>query len=175
MPSRARRHPTTPREPPSPKLTYFEDRGTVLDAPLDVVWDFMQNDEKFHPRAHGSTLRNFKARRLSEVSIRLRCEVRDGVGDGWRRMVARMTTIRPAMRVVEELEGELGGSKMVFLYTPRGKRTAVDIFCYMRSSTLSPTEIRRRTLASFASAHREDLPFLRRYARQHPSKTGSRS
>jgi hypothetical protein len=167
-------HPTkTRREHPSPTMTYVEDRGTVLDAPLEVVWDFLQKDEEFHPKAHATTLRNVKWKDLSEVTGIIRCEVDDG--DGWRKMVARLTTIRPAVRVVEELEGPYAGSKMVFLYSPRGRKTAVDVLCYMRSSELSPQEIKRKQLRTFASAHAEDVPYLRRFARKHPLVQGPRS
>jgi hypothetical protein len=161
------------RELPSPGMTYVEDRGTVLDAPLEVVWDFLQKDEEFHPKAHATTLRNVKWKDLSEVTGIIRCEVDDG--DGWRKMVARLTTIRPAVRIVEELEGPYAGSKMVFLYSPRGSKTAVDVLCYMRSSELSPQEIKRKQLRTFASAHAEDVPYLRRFARRHPQVRGPRS
>jgi hypothetical protein len=162
--ARARHLAKIPREPPPSSMTYVEDRGTLLDAPLEIVWDFMQGDKEFHPRAHATTLRNIKWKDLSEVTGIIRCEVDDG--DGWRKMVARLTTIRPAVRIVEELEGPYAGTKMVFLYTPRGRKTAVDVLCYMRSSELSPREIRQKQLRALASAHAEDVPYLRRFARK---------
>jgi hypothetical protein len=170
---RAKHFAKTARKSPSPGMTYIEDRGTVLDAPLEVVWDFMQRDEEFHPKAHTTTLRRVKWKDLSEVTGIIRCEVDDG--DGWRRMVARLTTIRPAVRIVEELEGPYAGSKMVFLYSPRGRRTAVDVLCYMRSSELSPREMKRRQLGALASAAAEDAPWLRRFARKHPAGLRPRS
>jgi hypothetical protein len=110
-------------------------------------------------------LRNVRWKDLSEVTGIIRCEVEDG--DGWRTMVARLTTIRPAARIIEEHEGPYAGSKMVLLYAPRGRKTAVDVFCYMRSTELSPREIRHKQLRTFASAHAEDVPYLRRFARNH--------
>ena len=94
----------TQREHSSPSLTYFEDRGTVLDAPLEVVWDFMQKDEEFHPKAHAPTLRNFKTKALSEVTNVIRFERRTS-GGRWTKFVSRMTVMRPAVRVKEDLEG----------------------------------------------------------------------
>jgi hypothetical protein len=167
-------HPAkTPRQRPSPSMTYFEDRGTVLDAPLEVVWDFIEKDEEFHPKAHGPTLRNFESKELSEVTRLIHCEVL--WGGHWRKMVTRFTSIRPAVRINEWLEGPYAGSKFVLLYSPRGRRTAVDILCYMHSSELSPEEIKRETLGTFAKSHAEDLPYLRRFARKHPGGLGPQS
>jgi hypothetical protein len=161
------------REPPSPSLTYFEDRGGLLDAPIDTVWDYLEKDDEFHPKAHAASLRNLVAKELSEVTSLIRCEV---LWDGrWRRMVSRMTSVRPAMRINEELEGPYAGSKMVFLYAPRGRRTAIDVRCYMHSSEYSPKEIQRVVLKDLATTHAEDAPFLRRYSRKHPRGEGPRS
>ncbi len=151
---------------PSPEMTYFEDRGTVYDAPIEVLWDFMEKDEEFHPKAHSTSLRNFEAKELSEVTSLVRCEVQDGGGQ-WRKMVARITSIRPAARVNEELEGPYAGSKTVYLYSPRGRKTAVDVLFYMRSSELTPEEIRRDRLKTHANAFAEDVPYLRRFVRKH--------
>ena len=49
-------------------MIYFEDRGTVLDAPIDVVWDFMVKDNEFHPMAHQNGLRNMKWKDLNEIT-----------------------------------------------------------------------------------------------------------
>ena len=164
----------TQREHSSPSLTYFEDRGTVLDAPLEVVWDFMQKDEEFHPKAHAPTLRNFKTKALSEVTNVIRFERRTS-GGRWTKFVSRMTVMRPAVRVKEDLEGPYAGSVTVHVYRPRGRKTSVDILCYMRSSEFSPMEIKREWLKIFARAGAEDAPWLRRFARKHPAGIGPRS
>lgn len=150
----------------SPDMTYFEDRGSVYDAPIEVLWDFMEKDEEFHPKAHSTGLRNFEAKEISEVTSVVRCEVRNGEGQ-WRRMVARITSIRPAVRIQEELEGPYAGSKTVYLYSPRGRKTAVDILFYMKSSELTPEEIRRDRLRTHARSFAEDVPYLRRFVRKH--------
>ena len=173
MNARAKHPAKSPREHPSPSMTYVEDRGTVLDAPLEVVWDFMEKDEEFHPKAHATTLRNFVAKDLSDVTTLLRCEVRDG--GRWRKMVARMTTIRPAVRILEELEGPFAGSKTVHVYRPRGRKTSVDVLCYMHSTELSPKEIKRQRMRTYASSHAEDVPFLRRFTRKHPAGLAPRA
>ena len=161
------KHPDGARGDPSlPDMTYFEDRGSVYDAPIEVLWDFMEKDEEFHPKAHTAGLRNFEAKDISEVTRLVRCEVRGGIGQ-WRKMVARITSIRPAVRINEELEGPYAGSKTVYLYSPRGRKTAVDVLFYMRSSELTPEEIRRDRLTTHARSYTEDVPYLRRFVRKH--------
>lgn len=152
----------------SPSLVYFEDRGSVYDAPLDVVWDFMLRDETFHPQAHATSLRNIESKPLSEVTDLISCEVRKG--GKWRRLVTRLTTIRPAVRIAEELEGPYAGSKMVFVYTPRGSRTVVDVLCYMRSLELTPKQIKVDTRRTLTNAFREDAPWFSKYARSRKVK-----
>jgi len=159
------------RKARSPRLTYVEDRGAVYDAPLQVVWDFME-DETFHPRAHSAVVRNFQEKALSDVTTLLSYEKRN---EGrWEKLTCRMTIISPAVRIQEDLDGEYAGSKTVFLYTPRGERTVVDVFGYAQSSELSPAEIRRDRKKTWGNAYSEDLPWFRRFAEQHPSVKSKR-
>jgi hypothetical protein len=142
-------------------LVYLADRGAVYDAPIDVVWDFSRKDQTYHPKAHRSSVRNFRAKQLSPMSVHLTWETREG-----RRLVkraCRTTTIPPAVRVQEDLDGPGAGSIKVFLYSPRGRRIIVDVFAYPRNRELSPTQLKTRTRRMFASAYREDLPWFRKY------------
>lgn len=152
-------------------VTYVEDRGAVYDAPLEVVWDFM-NDETFHPNAHTAEVRNFEEKPLSEVTSLLSYQRRNG--DRWEKMVCRMTTIRPAVRIQEDLDGPYAGSKTVFLYMSKGERTVVDVFGYVQSSEMTPAEIKRDRKKTWANAYSEDLPYFRRFAQQQPSVQAKR-
>jgi hypothetical protein len=166
MKSPAKHRTGTQRKALSPRVTYVEDRGAVYEAPVEVVWDFME-DEEFHPRAHTADVRNFEAKALSEVTTLLSYERRKG--DRWDKLVCRMTVIRPAVRIQEDLDGPYAGSKTVFLYTPVGERTVVDVFGYVQSSELTAVEIKRDRKTTWAKAYSEDLPYFRRFAKQHPS------
>jgi len=42
------------------ELVYFEDRGSVLDARIDAVWDFILEDADYHPKAHHNSLHDVK-------------------------------------------------------------------------------------------------------------------
>jgi hypothetical protein len=156
----------------SPRVTYVEDRGAVYDAPPEVVWDFMEKDETFHPKAHTADVRNFEEKALSEVTILLSYERRSG--GQWKKMVCRMTSMRPAVRIQEDLDGPDAGSKTVFLYKPQGERTVVDVFGYVQSSVHTPAEIRRDRKKTWAKAYAEDLPYFRRFAKHHTSVQAKR-
>jgi hypothetical protein len=138
-------------------MVYFEDRGTVLDAAIDVVWDFLLKDNEFHPKAHEKSLRNMKWKNLSEITGGGTCEVFRG--GKWSKMRFRVTSIPPFVRISEEFGGRYAGQKMVFLYTPKGKRTRIDVFVLTRKEVAEET---RRTLAQ---AHGEDVPMLRVFSR----------
>jgi len=142
---------------------YFEDRGAVYDAPLDVVWDFWLKDETYHPKAHPSDVRNFHSKVLSDATTLVDYEALEQ--GRWRKRACRMTVIRPAIRIQEDLKGPFAGSIKVFVYTPRGARTAVDVLCWMKSAKLTPKQIEVQTRKLFANAFREDLPWFRKYVR----------
>lgn len=141
------------------EMIYFEDRGTVLDAPIDVVWDFILKDNVYHPKAHQTGLRNMKWKDLNEITGEGTCVVMRGVK--WRKMKFRITTIPPFARIVEEFGGRYDGQKFVLLYTPKGrKKTAVDVFVYTRK------KLAKEMRETFAKAHEEDVPMLREFVRK---------
>jgi hypothetical protein len=75
-------------------------------------------------------------------------------------MKFRLTTIRPFVRIIEEFEGPYAGQRMVFLYTPKRKRTGIDVF------VIAPKAVAKETRGTLAKAHEEDVPALRAFARQ---------
>jgi hypothetical protein len=81
-----------------------------------------------------------------------------------------MTVIRPAVRIQEDLEVPDAGSIKVYVYTPRGSRTSVDVLCWMRSADLTPKQIKVETRRVFASAFREDLPWFRKYVQSRKGR-----
>ncbi|MGA2663657.1 MAG: SRPBCC family protein [Nitrososphaerales archaeon] len=141
----------------SADFAYFEDKGSVYDAPIDVVWDFM-NDGEFHPQAHAGSLRNMRWKEVNEITGEATCEVVRG--GRWIKMKARITTVPPLVRISEEFEGAYAGSKMVFLYTPKGNKTGIDV--YVRAPKAVADELRE----TLAKAFREDVPMLRAFARK---------
>ncbi len=147
-----------PQKRKGAELVYFEDRGTVLDAPIDVVWDYMLTDNEFHSKAHHTTLRNMKWKDINEITGEGTCEVVRG--GKWDKMRFRMTTIRPFVRIQEEFAGRYAGQKMVYLYTAKGRnKTAIDVFVY------TPKGVAKEIRQTLAQAHEEDVPMLREFLR----------
>lgn len=139
------------------ELVYFEDKGSVYDAPVDILWDFVMVDREFHPKAHQESLRNMRWKDISEITGEGSCEVLRG--GKWTKIRFRATSIRPIVRIHEEFAGRSAGLKMVLLYTPKGRRTAVDVF------VLAPKEVAEEIRASLAQAFDEDASALRRFLR----------
>jgi hypothetical protein len=143
------------------ELVYFEDRGSVLDAPIDVVWDYIMKDNEYHPKAHRNSLRNMQWKDLSEITGEGTCEVFRG--GKWTKMKFRLTTIPPFVRISEEFAGRHAGQKMVFLYKPKGRRTAIDVF------VVAPRNVAEETRRTLAQAHEEDTPMVRAFLRSRKS------
>lgn len=137
-------------------LVYFEDRGSVYDAPIDVLWDFLRDNE-FHPKAHQDSLRNMKWRDLSEITGEGSCEVVRG--GKWTKIRFRVTSIRPFVRINEEFAGRYAGLKFALLYIPKGERTGVDVF------VTSPKEVADEIRRTLAKAFDEDVPALSEFVR----------
>src|SRR5579863_5135054 len=134
-----------------PNLVYFEDRGAVYNAPLDVVWDFWLKDETYHSKAHTAKVRNFRMKELSKVTTLISYETLEA--GRWEARACRMTVIPPAVRVQEDLKGPSAGSIKVYQYSPKGLKTAVDVLCWMRSTKLTPKRLEAETRRSIANAY----------------------
>jgi hypothetical protein len=146
----------------SKEMVYFEDKGSVFDAPIDVVWDYIMSENEYHSRAHKGSLRNLKWEKLNEITSIGSCEVMRG--GQWSKMKSRDTTIAPLVRIHEELEGPYAGQKMVLLYIPKGSRTEIDVF------VLTPTEVEKETRSTLAKTFLEDAPMVRAFARKNRKK-----
>ena len=147
---------------------YFRDTGSVYDAPLEAVWDFILHDEEFHPQAHRGSLRNFKWKDVNEITGVASYEVQRA--GRWTKKTSRLTTIRPVARIQEELTGRYAGSKIVYLYTPKGERTGIDVFAELASDTLSPEELENEWRQTLTNSFNEDVPWLRKFVRKRDRK-----
>ncbi len=143
---------------------FFHDAGTVYDAPLDALWDFMKKDEEFHPRAHGKTLRNFQGKELSPNSFEATYEVLRG--GKWRWARSRHSEYPPLCKIGEQLEGDYAGSVFVISYWPAGRRTRVDVRARLRSTVLTARELKAHWRESFANAYHEDIVALPKFLKK---------
>lgn len=153
--------------PPRPVEIYFHDASCVYDAPPDVLWEFMR-DEQTHGGAHHPTLRNFKATELSPTCFEASYEVRRR--GKWYRSKSRHTEYPPLCKVGEHLEGDYAGSIMLFHYWPEGKRTRVEVWARLRSDTLKAGELRAHWRESFSNAFKEDVAVFPKFLERRRKK-----
>ncbi len=142
-------------------MVYAEDTGTLLDAPFDVVWEYLGSAR--HGRAHAGSLRNLRPETLTASSARVAAERRRR--GRWETFVVRSTDLAPLCLLVEELESSTAGTKTVSLYSPCGDRTRVDVYADVRSDSLPPEEWAPETWARVEGAYREDREPLAEFAR----------
>lgn len=158
-----------------PTIACVRDEGADYDAPLESVCDYLLKVGAAHGRAHAQSLQSVKVRATPCGPV-VSCEVVRG-GES-RKIIARSTDYPPLAVVNEEVGGDYAGSRLVFVYTPVGRRTRVDVFARMVSTKFSKLELERQTREVLASPVSEDVAALRAYlAEERGSErdTGGRS
>ena len=105
-------------------MVHIKDEGSQFDAPIDVVWKFIQSPED-HARAHTAT-RNRQVKPLSETSVVISME--QNMNGQWVKVANRITMAPPLGMIIEVLEGPMAGSKMINVYTPKGNKTGIDVY-----------------------------------------------
>ena len=140
-------------------MVYFEDLNTPLEISMDDLESFMESDE--HGAAHSDDVRNFEVVENVGSSIVLTYERHlDGQ---WKRSRTRVTSFPPYCRWIEELEGDLAGSRFVGVHRPDGPRIRVDIFGDIQCKGKGPEELRTYWLDVLAKSHQEDVAALRKF------------
>lgn len=143
-------------------MVYIKDEGSVFDAPVDVVWQYMMEGET-HDAQHKTT-RNPKFEKLSDVTIIYSAE-RNFRGK-WAPDRLRISTFPPVSIVTEWLEGPLAGSKLVYVYSPKGQKTGIDVYGEFTSKTLPPHEVEAAAREWLESEFNDDAPAVRAFAQK---------
>ena len=141
-------------------VVHFREEGTMYDVPIDVLWGFMNWEG--HGTAHAKSVRDFQV--LEESPNRVTVTHESFRGGAWQKITSRVVDFPPLGRVVEEVEGPYQGTQMVFLYTPVGGRTRLDIIARFVSDVLSPEVLEHQMVDSLQGAGAEDEPFLMKFA-----------
>ena len=141
-------------------MVHIRDEGATLDAPVDVVWKYL-NSGPIHAEAH-RTIRNRTSQPAGENAVIATME-RNWNGE-WVKVVSRMTRLPPLGMVQEFLEGPFAGSKAVLVYSPQGKKTRVDVFGEFTSPTIPENEIEKAALKWLAVSFDEDAPAVKAFA-----------
>jgi hypothetical protein len=143
-------------------MVRITDEGSFFEAPIDVVWEYFLGAGG-HDTAHPE-VRNTDFKRVSETSTLITGE-RDR-GRGWMKDSVRVTLFQPLGWACEDIEGLFAGSKMFFLYTPRGHRTQIDVYGEFTSAIIPPAELEEAIRNGLAAEFDEDAPLIKKFARE---------
>lgn len=138
-------------------MVYLEDEGSEFDAPTDFVWKYIFGGGA-HDSAHKTT-RNPKFKKVSDITIEYGSERL--LRGKWAPDRMRITMVEPISVTTEWLDGVLAGSKFVYVYSPRGEKTRIDVYGEFTSPTLGPEEIEAAAREFLESEFRDDAPAIK--------------
>ena len=141
-------------------MVHIEDLGSQFDAPIDLVWKFIQSGDD-HGRSH-SNRRNLRAEMEGESAMRTSWE--QNVQGRWVKVENRVTLFPPVAMLVHSIEGPLAGSRFMFYYRPNGNKTGVNAVGDFQSPVVPPAQLEATVLASFEEAFNDDNAALRHLA-----------
>jgi hypothetical protein len=148
-------------------MVYLKDEGSVFEAPIDFVWKYIYGGLD-HDSAHKTT-RNPKFGKVSDITILYGSE--RFLRGKWAPDQLRISMFPPVSVVTEWLEGALAGSKLVYLYSPQGEKTRIDVFGEFTSKTLPPKEVEEAAREFLETEFAADAPVIREaYLKEHSSK-----
>jgi hypothetical protein len=140
-------------------MVYVEDMGTVIEASLTELESFLESEG--HSSTHSDDVRNFRVVETSGPTVVLTFE--RNLDGRWKKSSSRITSFPPYCRWIEEIEGDLAGSRFVSIHRPEGARTRVDLFGDIQWKGKSPEETRILWLNLLAKTHEEDVASLKRF------------
>ena len=138
-------------------MVYVRDEGSEFEAPIDFVWRYIFGGEA-HDSAHKTT-RNPKFKQVSDITIEYG-SVRYLRGK-WAPDRLRITMVEPISVTTEWLEGVLAGSKFVYVYSPRGAKTRIDVYGEFTSKTLPPDEVEAAAREFLETEFSADAPVIK--------------
>jgi hypothetical protein len=140
-------------------MVYVRDEGSVFDAPVDVVWQFIQSDTD-HGNSHKGR-RNFKRKQLAENMVQLDWE--QDVDGNWIPMSNRLTFLPPVGFMVEPMAGPMAGSKFMNYYIPKGDKTEVVVVGDWHSSMIPPAQLEQAVMANLDKIFKEDSAGIKEF------------
>ena len=143
-------------------MTYFEDTGSILDAPIDYVWEYLMSEE--HGSAHARNARHFEVRETTGSTSVVAAE-RLLHGE-WTPFVSRSTDFPPFAVCNEEIEGDFAGTKFVILYRPHGHQTRVDVYGDIRSDRFELERAKQLFLELLTMAYDDDVAKMKELRRR---------
>lgn len=138
-------------------MVFVRDEGSVYDAPLGMVWEFLGAGQE-HSDAHHH--REVHRERLSGNAGRYSW-VQDFRGEA-AGFTMRWTSYAPLGLAYEVLEGPFAGSKFFLYYIPQGQRTGVAIVGEFMSPTIPRVHVTRAVDEFFSTEFEQDSAAIRR-------------
>ena len=143
------------------RMVFIEDKGSVFEAPLEVVWKYLFDGEA-HDKVHKST-RNPSFKPISKTSFVYSSE-RDFDGN-WIAESMRQSVFPPLGMSTEWLEGAFAGSKMFYLYSPKGNnKTQIGVFGDFQSKTIPDSDLEQSVRKFLEGEYSDDAPAIKDYA-----------
>ncbi len=140
-------------------MVHIKDEGSIFDAPVDVVWKYVQSDVD-HGEAHKGR-RNFQRKPVGANSVELSWE--QEMEGNWIKTANRLTFLPPLGFVVEPLEGPLAGSKFVNYYTPKGDKTEVTVVGEWTSKTIPAAMLQKAVMMNLEKVFHEDSAGIKQF------------
>jgi hypothetical protein len=140
-------------------MVFVADAGSTFDAPLDVVWGYLQSDTD-HGQSHKGR-RNFERKQLTENTVMLSWE--QNVEGNWVKLANRLTFHPPIGFFVEPMEGPMAGSKFFNYYVPKGNKTEVVVVGEWNSKTIPPAHLERAVMANLEHVFQEDVDGIKAF------------
>jgi hypothetical protein len=129
-------------------MVYIKDEGSTFDAPIDLVFKFLQTVHVHKAHRHEET------KRLNKNSFLLMME--ENMDGEWANVVWRITDFPPLGMAVEMIEGPMAGSAFLNYYTPKGDKTEVTVVGEYVSKTIPAAQLEGVVRDFFEMLHRED-------------------
>jgi hypothetical protein len=143
-------------------MVFIADEGSVFDAPVDVVWKFLQSDTD--PGESHKGRRNLERKQINENTLMLSWE--QDVGGQWIRLANRLTFHPPVGFFVEPLEGPMAGSKFFNYYVPKGDKTEVVVVGDWNSKMIPPAQLEKAVMENLEKVFHEDSAGLKEFAKK---------
>jgi hypothetical protein len=143
-------------------MVFVKDEGSRFDAPIDVVWRYIE-DGAVHDSAHKTT-RNPKFGKVSDITFLYGSD--RFLRGKWAPDRLRITMAPPVSIITEWIEGVLEGSKLVYVYSPEGDKTRIDVYGEFTSKTLPKDEVEAAAREFLESEFAADAPAIREYAKK---------
>jgi hypothetical protein len=133
-------------------MVYFEDTGTIVDAPVAFVWDYLESEH--HGPAHSKNARNFQVKETVGSTAVVSAE--RYLNGKWSTFVSKSSDFAPFCVCNEEIEGDFAGTKFVILYRPQGLQTRIDVYGDVQSAVFDLPEATQIFLKLLENAYLDD-------------------